>query len=237
MENNNELIMPMVFNFNKAFEIPSYKYNKSRQFIEWGDGNEFPTFLNELYAATGHAVHKSIIDRKVKMMVGKGFEDENMEQYNEDLNRIALDYEIFDGFSFEVIYANDKSVVEINHVPFSKVRIGIQDEEYLDPYFWYSKDWKKYRKAGYEPEYIRKWDGDYKEERVLYWYSTYSPLTDHLYPLPSYSASINSISIGYIDIEIDGELFTINPPQAKNGDNNWLSYGGNFGFYVEVCNL
>ena len=38
----------------------------------------------------------------------------------------------------------------------------------------------------------------------------------------------------FIEIEIDGKFFTINPPKTKNGDADWVSYGEKFGFYVEV---
>jgi hypothetical protein len=38
----------------------------------------------------------------------------------------------------------------------------------------------------------------------------------------------------WIQIELDGMLIHINPPNAKNGDNNWYSYHKDFGFYTTI---
>ena len=38
----------------------------------------------------------------------------------------------------------------------------------------------------------------------------------------------------FIVFKKNEETFVINSPIAKNGDNNWYSYGESFGFFVEM---
>ena len=38
----------------------------------------------------------------------------------------------------------------------------------------------------------------------------------------------------FIVFKLNGAEYLINPPKAKNGDNNWFSYKDDFGFYSEL---
>lgn len=178
----------------------------------------------DLFNNYGSAIHKSIINKKVKLSTGQGFEDitdvdikrvAKKNKLNREIRKINFDYEIFNALSFEIIYdRSGENISEINHVPFSKVRYGIQDDEAKDerlqiPHFWVSNDWKHYRKNINEPEYIRKYDGT-EQGRQLYVYSEYNPGDDGYYPIPSYSLSFN-----YIELDYEISKFHLN--QVKQG--------------------
>ena len=71
-----------ILNFNEAYVSPEYKYNNRRNLIEWGKDNQYPIYLLNLYNAYGSTTHKSIINRKVKLTSGQGWEDTNEETWS-----------------------------------------------------------------------------------------------------------------------------------------------------------
>lgn len=206
MENKNKHAIK-IFNFNEAYTVPSYKYNPKLHLIEWGDRNNYPQYILDLYNAYGSTTHKSIIDRKVRMVAGQGFEevtDIQLQKFieNNKLNKVVkkleLDYELFNGFALEVIWNNEGTkIASLKHVPFHKIRIGMECDELPFEHYWYSDNWLEYKKEEYEPEYIRGYNPFIKQGKQLYYYSEYNPQTDGLYPIPNYSTTMNYIEMGY----------------------------------------
>lgn len=196
-----------IFNFNEAYEPPIYKYDAKLGIVTWGAKNDYPTYLLDLYNDKGSATHKSIINKKVRLIAGKGFNDVENEllsnfikvnELAEHAKRAALDFEIFNAFAFEVIWSNDKeSITSIQHLPIHKLRIGIEGEGLEFPHMWYSNDWKKYKKEGYEPEMIPMFDDLNRGGKQVYVYVDYNPATDGLYPIPTYSEIFNWIETDY----------------------------------------
>ena len=102
-----------VFSFNEAYSAPVNKYNANRGIVEWGKDNMYPNYLLDLYNTYGSTTHKSIINKKTKMIAGQGFDDivspevkafvkKNKLEF--ETFKASMDYELFNGFSFEVIY-------------------------------------------------------------------------------------------------------------------------------------
>lgn len=195
-----------VFNFGKQEPQPVLNYNKQKSFIEWGQGNNYPDYLLEMYSYKGSGTHKAIINRKVAMIAGQGFENGTRED-NALALRIELDYEIYNGFAIEVIYANDGSISEMNHIPYRMIRKGIETDEHPYAYYWVSTDWTNTRK--HKPQAIREWNGILKQGSSLFYYSEYNPSSD-IYPVPYYSNETNWI-------ELDWEISNFHLNQAKRG--------------------
>lgn len=204
-KNNKKNFGAKIINFSNTYEPPTYSANRYLKLYKWGDDNLFPNFLLELYNNKGGSRHKAIIDKKVRMMVGNGFEDikdvklknfvfdNNLKQ---EIIKIAYDYEIFNGFAFEVVWSRDrKSLPIIKHMPISQVRNGILEEDNFE-YFWVSSDWSNTRSN--KPEAYLAFNEDVKEGRQIYYYSEYNPanVTTN-YPIPVYNAAINSIMTDY----------------------------------------
>jgi hypothetical protein len=208
-----------IINFNQAYVAPTYKYDNKNNIITWGSKNDYPNYLLDLYNNYGASLHKSIINRKVKLISGKGLAEvvdtsliEFIDKHNldEELIKVSLDYEIFNSFAFEVIYTNGGELSSVKHIPVSKIRKGIETEELNFSHVWVSKDWSKYKKEGYEPEMIRTFNPYTKIGKQIYFFNEYNPQTDDTYAIPQYSTSIN-----YIELSYEISKFHLN--QAKQG--------------------
>jgi hypothetical protein len=166
-------------------------------------------------------VHKSIINRKVKMITGQGLDWENMSpelsnfldknKFDKELKKATLDYELFNGFAFEIVWNREGTAPAIiQHIPFHKLRIGIKGDDVPFEHYWFSNNWKEWRKKEYEPEILRAYNDFEREGKVLYYYSEYNPATDGLYPIAEYSAAMNWIELGW-------EISNFHLNQAKQG--------------------
>jgi hypothetical protein len=220
MEEKENKLMFKILQFNEAYTPPAYKYNNKLNIIEWGDKNMYPKYVLDTYNNFGSSIHKNIINKKTKLIAGKGFakildpallkfvENNKLEA---EVKKATLDYELFNGFSFEIIWDNGGvNIVSVRHIPFSKLRIGIEDGDLNFPHVWFSNDWEKHKKEGYEPELIRKFNPLIKQGKQILYYSEYNPSTDGLYPIPGYSTSFN-----WIELEYQISVFHLN--QAKQG--------------------
>lgn len=208
-----------VINFNAVYEPPDYTWNKAKNMITWGKNNDYPSYLLNLYNYRGSSRHTSIINRKVRMTVGNGFNPINdmalldfvtKNDLLEEVERADIDYEIFNGFAFEVIWSMDgKSIASMKHIPISQLRFGLCTKEMPFPYFWYCKDWTQTRK--FQPEPILSFEPDYPEGKQIVYFSTYNPLNVLVdYPIAYYSTSLNAI-------ETDYEISRFHLNQAKQG--------------------
>lgn len=199
-----------IFTFNAAYVAPEYKWNKKNNFVEWGVDNMYPNFLLRLYNYEGSTIHKSAINKKIKLSTGYGFKDTGNPQLDEFLKRKKVkevlkkcdaDFEIYNGYCFEIVYNNEGGIYEINHVPIHKIRRGIIDEKDPNisfPHFLYSKDWAKYKKEEeYHPQIIKEYDPTDKVGRQLFYYMEPNPESEEIYPICNYTTGINFIAMDY----------------------------------------
>jgi hypothetical protein len=196
-----------IINFNASYEVPNYKYDAKRNLIHWGSDNAYPDYLLDVYNAYGSTTHKAIVNRKTKLTAGQGWKDvESLElekfikdnNLNKEVRKVSLDYELYNGFALEIIWNREGTEISsVSHVPFHKLRIGIESEDIPFEHYWYSDDWSKYKKPENEPNMYRAWNPYVKSGKSLYYYSEYNPQTDGLYPIPGYSTSMNFIEMDY----------------------------------------
>jgi len=221
MENNEtqKKNMVKVFNFNAAYVAPEYKWNKSHHFVEWGSDNKYPEYLLKLYNYYGSTTHKSIINKKVRLSSGYGlksilnpqlkdFVDKN--KLDRVISKCDVDFEIYNGFCFEIVWNNEGSSFDVHYVPLHKIRRGLEDKEIDFPHFLYSKDWDQYKKDEYHPEVIREFDPNIRTGRQLFYYIESNPQQDELYPISNYTTGIN-----YIELDYEISKFHLN--QVKQG--------------------
>lgn len=197
-----------IFNFNEAIEPPAYIYNEKRNIIEWGKTNLYPQELLEMYNYKGSSIHKAIINKKQKMVSGNGFKpitDPQLQQFIKkhklegEVKKASLDYELYNGFSFEIIWNKEgNDYASFKHIPFQKVRVGIEDEDLPFKHYWISTDWSQYRskREEYKPQYIRAYNPLVKTGRQLYYYCEYNPEVEY-YPIAGYSTTLNWISADF----------------------------------------
>lgn len=196
---------PIIVKFGKTWTTPEFKYNKSQGYISWGDKNDYPDQILSLYNAKGSGLHKAIVNKKIKLIAGSGFStnDPNLKKFLDDnqsnncLVKLATDYEIFNAFAIEVVFDEDGLVIEMNHVNLHKIRRGIKNEKITFDHFWYSTDWKQYRKAEHAPQFIRAFNPRLRQGRQLLYFQDYNPETAGVYPIPYYSNALNWISLDW----------------------------------------
>lgn len=208
-----------VFTFGKEYIAPEYKYDEGNGFIHWGNDNNYPQYLLNLYNHYGSTTHKSIINKKSRLTTGYGLNqiiDDRLRQYvkknklETTLRKCEIDFEIFNGFCFEVIWNNEGSEFTIHYVPFNRIRKGIETKEIDYPHFWYSKNWKLYKKDENQPTMCRKFDTEVRTGKQLFYYIEPNPQQDEIYPIPNYSTAIN-----YVELDYEISKFHLN--QVKQG--------------------
>lgn len=200
------------------------------QRVDWvyyGLNNLLPQYFIGLY--DNCAIHKAVVTSKVNQIMGDGLVCLNnpmatinlindTETVGEVMRKAALDYMIFGGFSLNVIWSKDrKSIAEIYHVDFSRIRSGKinPDTDKIDCYY-YCPDWTNPKK--YIPEEIKAFSQSEKEPSQLVYFKNYLPSASY-YPVPDWSA-------GQRAIEINVEALNYHMNNLRKGMNPslWINY-------------
>jgi hypothetical protein len=204
-ENHNKL---KIFNFNESYVAPIYKFERrgDYHFLSFGGDNQFPNMLLDIYNSYGSPLHRAIVNKKTKMISGFGYRDILDPKLKEwakrnNLERLLMywgkDLVLFGGFSIEIIWNREGTSFEVKHLPIHTLRIGLKESEDEADYYWYCRDWNQFKKEGYEPEYIKRFDPKDRSGRQALYYIDANPAATDLYPLPSYSTAINYIELDY----------------------------------------
>tara|TARA_R110000824_G_scaffold179357_5_gene359551 strand:- start:532 stop:2415 length:1884 start_codon:yes stop_codon:yes gene_type:complete len=147
------------------YTTPQAKEDNRKEWVEYGDDNLYYDYLISQYH--GSATNNAIINGVTELIYGKGIgaTDANRrpDQYAQMismfskhcLRRICFDVKALGQATFQIIYNDDKSkVAQVEHFPVETLRMEKCNEDGDVEAFWYSKDWSKIRKKGYEPERI-----------------------------------------------------------------------------------
>lgn len=175
---------------------PEYREKKGEGYIQYGDRNDYPNYLVELFNKS--AKHNAIVRNKVHYITGNGWtgtaegfiQQPNRSESLDDLTRkVSMDMELFGGAFIEVIWGIGK-VSEIWHCDYTKFRTNKDNTQ-----FWYKEDWKD-RNEKYEvyPAFNPK---NPQGKQILY-LKEYRP-NGGVYTLPSYFGALNYIES---DIEV-----------------------------------
>jgi len=200
----------------EALDLPVIKEERGKDYIKFGADNLFPQELISLYDTS--AMNHTCIDAIVDGIVGEGFVDYGDEYLNtggetlDDIfKKIALDYEIFGGYSVNLIWNKEGTrIAEIYHLPFANVRSGKPDEEDKVHSYFYSSDWSQIRK--YKPVEYKSFDiTDTKKDSAsqIYYCKNYNP-GQNVYPLPSWVGGLN-------DVQLDSRVSKWHNANISNG--------------------
>ena len=207
-----------VLNFG-AHKVPTFKEARGKDWILYGDDgeykNRYPEYLLNLYRRS--AKNHAIINSKKDYVVGQGWavksegldtmklarlqqfinEPNQYESLNDILEKVALDYELYNGFALEIVYnqLNDK-IAAIYHADFARYRSNEDGTCY-----YYSEDWSKHNPV------VEKIDAfNWKEPsgKQLLYVKGYSPDCKY-YPLPTYLGST-----AYVELDVEIANFHLN---------------------------
>lgn len=208
--------------------LPKYSENRFNDWVKFGENNDWPFYLQEL--ANRSAIHNAILSSKVDYSCGEGIviDDEQKssrgdkvtqllidnpnpdENLNEIYRKAVYDYVVYGGFALNVIWSKDrKSIAEIYHIDFAKIRSGKMNDRGIVETFYFSNDWRNYRKTENSPRPLPAFNIKNKEASQLIYVKEYRPGLEY-YPLPSYVGAISYI-------ETDAEIANFHLAHIKNG--------------------
>ena len=178
---------------------PEYKEKKGIGYMLYGDRNDYPNYLVELFNKS--AKHNAIVKSKVHYITGNGWtgSDEaqtfiakvnRMESLNELTRKVSLDVELFGGYYLELIWSATGQLSEIWHCDYTKIRTNKDNTQ-----FWYKDEWKDNKEdfivyPAFNPSFPTG-------KQILY-VKEYRPDMG-IYSLPGYFGALNYIES---DIEI-----------------------------------
>ena len=192
-------------NFEKQLEGAPICRNSNRGWVNWGQKNDYPQKLSELYFNS--IVHKSCVDFIVTSIIGEGVDYEKMnanqselvpnyqQTWDELLRCLALDMVVYGTFSFQIIKNKDEKTYSYYHQPVSTVRCSQRDDEGNITSYWICKDWTSTGK--YPPIEIPRFG--FQDDEVietgkpyLFVYESYTPDLEY-YTTPKYVGGIKAI--------------------------------------------
>jgi DNA-binding Lrp family transcriptional regulator len=207
-----------VLNFDTQ-KVPTFKEARGKDWILFGDEgdykNRYPEYLLDLYRRS--AKNHAIINSKKDYVVGQGWavnteglntlglaklqefidHPNQYESLNDILEKVALDYELYNGFALEIVYnqLNDK-IAAVYHADFARYRSNEDGSCY-----YHSEDWSKHNPI---VEKIEAFDWKNPSGKQLLYVKGYSPDCRY-YPLPTYLGSTS-----YIELDVEIANFHLN---------------------------
>lgn len=178
---------------------PEFKEKKGEGYIQYGDRNDYPNYLVELFNKS--AKHNAIIKSKVHYITANGWTGSEaaqpfiekvnrMESLNDLTRKVSLDAELFGGYYLEIIFSVTGQLTEIWHMDYTKMRTNKDNTQ-----FFYKDDWNdRQEKIVVSPAFN---PANPYGNQILY-VKEYRPNMG-FYSLPGYFGALNYIES---DIEI-----------------------------------
>ena len=192
----------IILNFAEAKQ-PEYREKKGQGYIEFGEKNDYPNYLLDLYNKS--AKHNAIVRGKVNYITGNGWaskEDDataetfiNRPNPYENLNdltrKVSIDIEVFGGAYLEIIWSQiGGKIASISHIDYTKLRSTKDNTQ-----FFYKSNWQDRKE---EIEVIPAYNTGNKVGKQILYVKEYRPGLD-TYALPSYIGALNYIES---DVEV-----------------------------------
>ena len=191
--------------------LPVYKEVKGKDWIYYGEKNDYPDYLLRLY--NNSAKHNAIITGKVDYICGNGWdaksEDEmdkakaytildkvntKGESLTDITKKMATDLSIFGGYYLQVIWSKGTGeIAELYHIDYYKVRTNS-----INNCYFVADDWIKNGQVNARPNYLeypRFDDNNRKGSQILYFKEYRAGC--NIYSLPDYRGAIS-----YIELDI-----------------------------------
>lgn len=199
-------------------DLPIFREVKSKEWIYYGEKNDFPYYLIDLY--TESAYHKAIIDGKVDYISGGGWaiktDKLNTEQkalsarileqpfgiynLNEATLRWTLDMEMFNGITIHGVWSKDKKSASLNYIDMANIRTNADESKFFYTNRWFVQNTSGERVVNNKPDKELDWkvydkyDNVKREgEFIYYWKAPYP--TQKVYPIPVYQGAVRWINI------------------------------------------
>lgn len=193
-----ENIKLSVVDIEKKYE---YEYEESNygadSIVSYGKDNNAPILYRNCYRKS--ATLKSIIDGSVNYILGDEIiVNDTAATWREKVNRsgltmrqflanLALSYQIYGGFAFQIIYNKLGLPVELFPLDFSRCRTN----EYCTKIYYSKKNWTKYQTKATEYDVFNPSKVDMENPTQIFYFK--GDFTTNVYPLPPYYAAITDV--------------------------------------------
>jgi hypothetical protein len=214
----NKFMLPRFLKFDQV-PLPIFKELKSKEFIYYGEKNDYPEYLLRLY--NNSAKHNAIITGKVDYTCGSGWEvkgdslidrakvygiidsiNSTKESLNELTFKLSTDLFLFGGYYLQIIWSKATGeIAELYHIDYSKVRTNADNT-----LFFVSDEWIKNGSTNSRPQYetFPAFDPNNRTGTQILYFKEYRAGLN-TYSLPDYRGSIN-----YIELDISVSEYHLN---------------------------
>lgn len=141
---------------------PAVVEDNRKEWVAYGEDNNYFQFLIDRY--NGSATNNAIINGMAELIYGKGLNATDASRKPDEyammkslfsrvcMRKVTFDLKAMGQAAMQVIYNKDKTkVVQVEHMPIETLRMEKMNDDGEITGYYYSKDWTKIRKKGYEP--------------------------------------------------------------------------------------
>ena len=144
---------------------PAVVEDNRKEWVAYGEDNNYFQFLIDRY--NGSATNNAIINGMTELIYGKGLYATDASRKPDEyammkslfsrqcMRKITFDLKAMGQAAMQVIYNKDKTkIVQVEHMPIETLRMEKMNDDGEVTGYYYSKDWTKIRKKGFEPTRI-----------------------------------------------------------------------------------
>ena len=141
---------------------PAVVEDNRKQWVAYGEDNNYFQYLIDRY--NGSATNNAIINGMTELIYGKGLYATDASRKPDEyammkslfsrtcMRKITFDLKAMGQAAMQVIYNKDKTkIVQVEHFPIETLRMEKMNDDGEVTGYYYSKDWTKIRKKGFEP--------------------------------------------------------------------------------------
>lgn len=177
--------------------IPTFieKENTGKPYLNYGIDNRFPNYLWDLYLRS--AILQSIINGTADYVGGDGivygdypniqrlknYANKDGETLDDIIKKITVDYLIFGGFAFQVIFNKLGEINELYWLDFRNCRRGKDNDK-----VYYSDDWVKHAN-----DYVvyDLFNANKRSGTSVFYFNGH--ITRGIYPIPRYNGALSAL--------------------------------------------
>ena len=141
---------------------PAVVEDNRKQWVAYGEDNNYFQYLIDRY--NGSATNNAIINGMTELIYGKGLYATDASRKPDEyammkslfsrtcMRKITFDLKAMGQAAMQVIYNKEKTkIVQVEHFPIETLRMEKMNDDGEVTGYYYSKDWTKIRKKGFEP--------------------------------------------------------------------------------------
>jgi uncharacterized protein YwgA len=160
-----------------AYETPTIQESKRDEWVEYGEGNDYFSFLIDRY--TNSPTNNAIINNISRLVYGKGLSatdaSRKPNEYaqmmallnKEDIRKVVKDFKMLGNAAMQIHYTKDrKKIQKVYHIPVNLIRAEKCNKDGEIEGYYYSDNWSDVKK--YAPKRIPAFGYSQEQIEILY---------------------------------------------------------------------